>query len=341
MSLLPPAAASRRRELEHAESAARIAIGRMRQQRQRLRPRSSAAGAPRPRSRSASAALQQRRSSSTLSALSTYTRARDSSAPTISNEGFSVVAPMKVSVPSSTCGRNASCCALLKRCTSSRNSTVGCPSAADCCACATASRMSLMPACTADSAMKRASERSAISRASVVLPVPGGPHRINECGWPAAIACVQRLARGQQMGLADELLERARPHAIRQRPPVLAALGERQRLLRRIALGHGGAGYRLWRADDVHAGRRLELQFGRRDARIALAAREIELHRLPEPIIDQHAREPIVGKAELGMTEVRFGAARLDADPVQAVVRCRPPRCRSCRAAPRPSPTAA
>ena len=40
-----------------------------------------------------------------------------------SNDGFSVVAPMKVSVPSSTYGRKVSCCALLKRCTSSRNST--------------------------------------------------------------------------------------------------------------------------------------------------------------------------------------------------------------------------
>ena len=149
--------------------------------------------APRPRSRSASALSSSSASSLTFKALSTYTRARDSSAPMISNEGFSVVAPMNVSVPSSTCGKNASCWALLKRCTSSRNSTVGWPSAATCCACATASRMSLIPACTAESEMKCALERAAISRASVVLPVPGGPQRISECSAPLAIACYSGL----------------------------------------------------------------------------------------------------------------------------------------------------
>jgi hypothetical protein len=41
--------------------------------------------------------------------------ARDNSAPLTSNDGFSVVAPMNVTSPCSTYGRNASCCALLKR----------------------------------------------------------------------------------------------------------------------------------------------------------------------------------------------------------------------------------
>ena len=41
-----------------------------------------------------------------------------------SKYGFSVVAPMSVIVPSSTCGSSASCCALLKRWISSMNSTV-------------------------------------------------------------------------------------------------------------------------------------------------------------------------------------------------------------------------
>ncbi len=41
-----------------------------------------------------------------------------------------MVAPMKVSVPSSTYGRNVSCWPLLKRCTSSRNSTVRRPRSA-------------------------------------------------------------------------------------------------------------------------------------------------------------------------------------------------------------------
>jgi hypothetical protein len=41
-----------------------------------------------------------------------------------SNDGFSVVAPTSTTVPSSITGRNESCCARLKRCTSSTNSSV-------------------------------------------------------------------------------------------------------------------------------------------------------------------------------------------------------------------------
>src|SRR5476649_2568271 len=54
---------------------------------------------------------------------------------------------------------------------------------------------------------------------------------------------VQRFAGRQQVRLADELLERARPHAIGQRPPVLAAVGQPERLLIRVALAHLGSGY--------------------------------------------------------------------------------------------------
>jgi hypothetical protein len=48
----------------------------------------------------------------------------------------------------------------------------------------TASRMSFTPASTADSTMNCASTACASSRASVVLPTPGGPHRIIECTRP-------------------------------------------------------------------------------------------------------------------------------------------------------------
>ena len=48
--------------------------------------------------------------------------------------------------------------------------------------------MSLTPAITAESCMNSASARRAISRASVVLPVPGGPQRISECSWPFSSA---------------------------------------------------------------------------------------------------------------------------------------------------------
>ena len=52
------------------------------------------------------------------------------------------------------------------------------------CARSTASRMSFTPPSTAEIAMNSSPNASAISRASVVLPTPGGPHRIIECGRP-------------------------------------------------------------------------------------------------------------------------------------------------------------
>src|SRR3569833_3170776 len=48
--------------------------------------------------------------------------------------------------------------------------------------------MSFTPAITAESAMNRASAFWAISRASVVFPVPGGPQRIRECSCPDSMA---------------------------------------------------------------------------------------------------------------------------------------------------------
>src|SRR5207249_9072222 len=121
--------------------------------------------------------------------LSTYTEVRESNAPITSKEGFSVVAPTKVSSPRSTKGRNASCCALLKRCTSSTKRMVRFPDVASASSARrTASLMSLTPENTAESAMNCASNASAIKRARVVLPTPGVPHRIIECGLPESKA---------------------------------------------------------------------------------------------------------------------------------------------------------
>ena len=53
--------------------------------------------------------------SSSASGLRTNTRHRDRSGEITSKEGFSVVAPIKMTVPCSTCGRSASCWALLNR----------------------------------------------------------------------------------------------------------------------------------------------------------------------------------------------------------------------------------
>ena len=189
-----------------------------------------------------------------------------------------MVAPMNVSVPSSTCGRNASCCALLKRCTSSRNSTVGSPPAAACCACATASRMSLMPACTADSAMKlrvRAFGDQPRQRGLAGARRAPQNHRMR---LPGRDRLVQRFARGEHVRLADKLLSLRRAHAVRKRPPVPGSVIAEKRGLQGVAAGHGGcqcgageARSALRRADDIDACGWLEAQGIGIDASIALA----------------------------------------------------------------------
>ena len=86
-----------------------------------------------------------------------------------------MVAPISVTRPSSTAGRSASCCALLKRWISSRKKIVGRPDARRSSARAITSRTSARPALTAESSSKAPSTRAAMIRASVVFPVPGGP----------------------------------------------------------------------------------------------------------------------------------------------------------------------
>ena len=106
-----------------------------------------------------------------------------------SKEGFSVVAPIKVKRPDSTWGKSASCWLLLKRWISSTNKIVWRPNCAMVCwACSIASRISFTPAKTAEMAMKSRWKACAESRAKVVLPTPGGPHKIIEWGWPEAKA---------------------------------------------------------------------------------------------------------------------------------------------------------
>ena len=103
---------------------------------------------------------------------------RDSSAALISKDGFSVVAPMRMMLPFSTNGRNASCCALLKRWISSTNSSVLSPIARAFSARCMTSLISLIPLVTALKSTKFACVLPAIRRASVVLPTPGGPQKI-------------------------------------------------------------------------------------------------------------------------------------------------------------------
>ncbi len=92
-----------------------------------------------------------------------------------SKYGFSVVAPISVISPSSTAGSRASCWALLKRWISSRKKIVGRPDARRSLARAITSRTSGRPALTAESSSKAPLARAAMIRATVVLPLPGGP----------------------------------------------------------------------------------------------------------------------------------------------------------------------
>ncbi len=155
---------------------------------------------------------------SSSSGFRTKTFDRDSNAALTSNEGFSVVAPIRTMSPLSTRGRNASCCALLKRWISSTNTIVRLPvMRRRCSAVAITSLTSLMPDSTALKARNSALVRSAIKRASVVLPVPGGPHRMIDCQLIAIDHLAQRTARRDQLVLPDDLVERARPHPLGKR----------------------------------------------------------------------------------------------------------------------------
>ena len=135
------------------------------------------------------ARLSRVRRSSLERLLRTKTWQRDSRGVMTSKEGFSVVAPIRTMSPRSTAPRRASCWALLKRWISSMKST-----GAEAWekrdllrAWSMTSRTSLTPALTAESVKNSRSMESAIMRARVVLPTPGGPQRIKEERMPLLI----------------------------------------------------------------------------------------------------------------------------------------------------------
>ncbi len=119
--------------------------------------------------------------SSSLSGSRVSSRDRDSSGEITEKDGFSVVAATRITQPFSTPGSRASCCAFVKRWISSRNSTVASPyrSRLDSASSMTW-RTSRTPAVTAESSTNLRPELCAIAFAIVVLPVPGGPHRMIE-----------------------------------------------------------------------------------------------------------------------------------------------------------------
>ena len=115
------------------------------------------------------------------------TRARERSAALSSNEGFSVVAPTSTTVPSSITGRKESCCARLKRWISSTKSSVCRPLARLSRAASNTRFRSATPENTAEICSKARFVSPASKRATVVLPVPGGPQKIIEPSEPERI----------------------------------------------------------------------------------------------------------------------------------------------------------
>ena len=123
----------------------------------------------------------------------TTTRERESSGEITSKLGFSVVAPIKVINPDSTCGKKASCWALLKRWISSTNRTVLVFKFQFTLARSTTSSTSFFPAVTAEISIKSALNSLARILAKVVLPVPGGPQKIRLTGSPFLTISVKIL----------------------------------------------------------------------------------------------------------------------------------------------------
>jgi hypothetical protein len=95
-------------------------------------------------------------------------------------------APTRVTVPSSITGRNESCWLRLKRWISSIKSSVPCPMRRRMRAASNAFFRSATPENTADNCSKCRLKAVESSRAMVVLPVPGGPHRTIEEARPCA-----------------------------------------------------------------------------------------------------------------------------------------------------------
>src|SRR5947209_4570005 len=94
---------------------------------------------------------------------------------------------MSRTVPRSTYGKNASCCARLKRWISSMKMTVRVPKCDAFSASDITCLTSLIPELTAENSMNCARVVFAMMCASVVLPVPGGPQKMIEPGSSLSI----------------------------------------------------------------------------------------------------------------------------------------------------------
>ena len=109
------------------------------------------------------------------------------------------------------------------------------------------SRTSRTPAVTAESSTNRRPDDRAIAWASVVLPVPGGPHRITDVAAAARRPDRRAVTSGEpgrsRWRLAGDLVERGRSHPDRERGLPLEERGRRSRIQAtpRPTLGAGTA----------------------------------------------------------------------------------------------------
>ena len=178
------------------------------------------------------------------------TGARERSGRFTSKDGFSVVAPIRMIVPSSTWGRKASCWLLLKRWISSQKRIVRRPLAAS------RSRASPMTPANPGDALRHRGERheggvapSARSRARVVFPLPGGPQKMQldsappsnirpsarsgprRCGWPRTSPRLRGLMRAAS-GRCESSAALAKRSALSVTRRLRSAAGRRPALRR-------------------------------------------------------------------------------------------------------------
>ena len=139
-----------------------------------------------------------------------------------SKNGFSVVAPMSVSVPSSTAGSRASCCDFEKRWISSRNRIVPCPcSPSRWRARSITSRTSFTPAVTARELLERPLGAACDGERERGLAGAGRPPEERRREPVGLDQTAQRPARPDEVFLADDVVERPRPQRARRGAPRL------------------------------------------------------------------------------------------------------------------------
>src|SRR5665213_623280 len=201
-----------------------------------------------PRS-SASARSTTSRMSSSLSGCNVRSNERDSSGEMTEKNGFSVVAAISVTSRFSTAGSNASCCVLENRCTSSINSTVCRPLMPIWrLASSRASRTSLTPALTADNSTNRRDVALLTTCASVVLPVPGGPHKNTELPPASGLSTMRRS------GVPGPRRSCCPTTSSRVRGRMRTASGATARCARAVASSNSVTSPTLWLDANLHHG---------------------------------------------------------------------------------------